>query len=138
MGAEEEIQGIHVVYTKEAETADNYIEKAIRRIARERDSRVRVATSDALEQIIILGGGAIRVSAREFHQEVEAAQGEIAAILEKNRPRPGGNAAVGAALRAAMEEKESRQSGQGREKGPSAGASAPAPRDSGSGNRGHA
>ena len=138
MGAEEEIQGIHVVYTKEAETADNYIEKAIRRIARERDSRVRVATSDALEQIIILGGGAIRVSAREFRQELEAVQGEIAAILEKNRLRPGGNAAVGAALRAAMEEKENRQSGQGREKGPSAGASAPASRDSGSGNRGHA
>ena len=44
---------IHVVYTKEAETADQYIEKTVRRIGR--NHHVTVATSDALEQVIILG-----------------------------------------------------------------------------------
>ena len=52
---------IHVVYTREAETADHYIEKTVRRIAKEHD--VIVATSDALEQVIIMGQGAHRMSA---------------------------------------------------------------------------
>ena len=78
----EETAGIHIVYTREAETADNYIEKTIRRIARKKESRVRVATSDGLEQVIILGGGALRESAEEFRREVEAANVEISRILE--------------------------------------------------------
>ena len=52
---------IHVVYTKEAETADQYIEKTVRRIAKNAD--VTVATSDGLEQVIIMGQGAHRMSA---------------------------------------------------------------------------
>ncbi len=60
--------GITIVYTKEAETADMYIEKATRTLGKKH--RVRVATSDSLEQLIILGGGAIRVSANEFKAEV--------------------------------------------------------------------
>ena len=62
-------QNIHVVYTKEAETADMYIE----RFAHEhgRKHYVRVATSDGLEQIIIVGQGCHLVSAREFEQEVK-------------------------------------------------------------------
>jgi predicted RNA-binding protein with PIN domain len=62
-----------------AETADMYIEKTTYEIARH--YRVRVATSDALEQVIILGHGAVRVSARMLHQEVEQAEGEIRRII---------------------------------------------------------
>lgn len=61
-GSVEKYHNIHVVYTKEAETADMYIEKTTYEIAREH--RVRVATSDGLEQVIILGHGAQRMSAR--------------------------------------------------------------------------
>lgn len=60
---------IHVVYTKEAETADQYIEKLAHKIGRER--RVTVATSDGLEQLIIRGQGCTLISAREFKKEVE-------------------------------------------------------------------
>lgn len=60
---------VTVVYTKHAETADNFIERAAHKLARE--NRVRVATSDGTEQMIILGQGALRVSAREFKLEVD-------------------------------------------------------------------
>ena len=59
---------IDVVYTKEAETADQYIEKVTHRIGRKH--HVRVATSDGLEQLIIMGAGAVRMSARELFEEV--------------------------------------------------------------------
>jgi small GTP-binding protein len=59
---------IHVVYTKEAETADQYIEKVTHDIARKH--RVTVATSDFLEQVIILGQGAVRLSANDLKEEV--------------------------------------------------------------------
>jgi small GTP-binding protein len=59
---------IHVVYTKEAETADEYIEKVTHDIARKH--RVTVATSDALEQLIIMGQGAIRLSANDLKEEI--------------------------------------------------------------------
>ncbi|MBD5149002.1 MAG: GTP-binding protein [Oscillibacter sp.] len=87
-GSVEHYRNIHVVYTKEAETADAYIERTTYEIARANpDRRVRVATSDNLEQLIILGHGAIRVSAREFHEEVEAAEGRISEIIERNNLR---------------------------------------------------
>ena len=66
---------IHVVYTKEAETADQYIEKTVRRIGR--NHHVTVATSDALEQVIILGHGAARMSALGLKEEVELALLEL-------------------------------------------------------------
>ena len=78
-GSVEKKNGIYVVYTKEAETADSYIEKATYDLSR--DHRVRVATSDGLEQMIILGHGALRLSARAFKAEVEQAQGEIARLV---------------------------------------------------------
>ena len=105
-GSTEEYHGIHIVYTKEAETADNYIEKTIRRIARKEDSRVRVATSDALEQVIILGGGAQRCSAKEFRAEVEEAKVQIAEILRKNNNARAAVSNVEKAMRAAMEKKK--------------------------------
>ena len=101
VGATEEYHGIHIVYTREAETADNYIEKTIYKIAK--DHRVRVATSDALEQMIILGSGALRVSAAELHTQVQAAKVEIDAILRRNNSRPDGASSVGTAMRRAME-----------------------------------
>ena len=78
----EKRNNIYVVYTKEAETADAYIEKATYDLGREH--RVRVATSDGLEQLIILGHGALRLSARTFKAEVEQAQGEIAALVARH------------------------------------------------------
>ena len=87
-GSVEKKNNIYVVYTREAETADSYIEKATYDLGR--DHRVRVATSDALEQMIILGHGALRLSARAFRAEVEQAQGEISALVDKlNRRNPG-------------------------------------------------
>ncbi len=75
---------ITVVFTKEAETADQYIEKSAHHLAR-RD-RVTVATSDALEQIIIIGGGARRISAADLWEEMALAK---EAMREKyNRTRP--------------------------------------------------
>ena len=79
-GSVERQHGIHVVYTKEAETADMYIEKVTHTLAKEH--RVRVATSDGLEQIIILGHGAVRVPARQFREEVEQVERAIREILE--------------------------------------------------------
>lgn len=66
---------IHIVYTKEAETADQYIEKTVHAIGRKYG--VTVATSDGLEQVIILGQGARRLSARGLREEIEAAGTEI-------------------------------------------------------------
>ena len=65
----EETSGLLIVYTKEAETADQYIEKAAHEISKK--YRVSVATSDAIEQVIVMGSGALRLSARDFWEEVE-------------------------------------------------------------------
>lgn len=81
-GAVSRYHNIHVVYTKEAETADAFIEKVTYEIGGRR--RVRVATSDSAEQLIILGHGALRVSADLFRMELERTSGEITAFLEKN------------------------------------------------------
>lgn len=67
--------GIHVVYTKEAETADAYIAKVTRQIARKH--HVTVATSDAVEQLIILGHGALRLSANDLKEEISRISHEI-------------------------------------------------------------
>lgn len=67
-GSVETYHNIHVVYTKEAETADQYIEKTVNEIGRK--YRVTVATSDQLEQVIILGQGGQRMSARELLEDV--------------------------------------------------------------------
>lgn len=75
----EEVNNISVVYTKEAETADMYIEKVTHKLAK--NHRVRVVTSDGLEQMIILGRGALRVSSRAFREEVKNAEEEIRRII---------------------------------------------------------
>lgn len=67
--SEEEYKGIRVIYTKENELADHYIEKALDEMGREK--RVRVATSDWVEQQIVLARGGTRISARELQAEIE-------------------------------------------------------------------
>lgn len=80
-GSQGEVQkyhNIYVVYTKEAETADQYIEKTTHEIGRK--YKVTVATSDALEQVIVMGQGAYRISARDFYEEVERTEKQIREI----------------------------------------------------------
>ena len=77
-GHQEEVltyHNIHVVYTKEAETADQYIEKTVHKIGRQH--QVTVATSDGLEQIIIMGQGASRISARGLKEEIEETRKQL-------------------------------------------------------------
>ena len=74
---------IHVVYTKEAETADQYIEKTVHEIGRK--YRVTVATSDQLEQVIILGQGGQRMSARELLEDVIEVSHQIRETARKKR-----------------------------------------------------
>ncbi len=74
-GSVETYHNISVVYTKEAETADMYIEKATKRIVGK--NRVRVATSDGMEQMIILGYGAVRISAEAFREDVDLVNEKI-------------------------------------------------------------
>ena len=85
-GSAERYKNIFVVYTRETQTADAYIEKTTL-LARQR-ARVRVVTSDRPEQLIALGNEALRTSAREFRREVIQVQGNIAEYLAKNY-RPG-------------------------------------------------
>ena len=77
----ERVNNINIVYTKEAETADAYIEKVSHELVKKH--KVRVVTSDALEQLIILGNGALRVSSREFYYEVTQAEEEIRSIISE-------------------------------------------------------
>ncbi len=84
-GSVEKYKNIFVVYTRQAQTADSYIEKVT--FENKGAVRIRVATSDGPEQAIILGNQALRVSAREFHKEVMGVMGDIAAFLEKNNTR---------------------------------------------------
>ena len=79
-GSVEKVNNIDIVYTKEAETADMYIEKTSHKLSPE--NKVRVVTSDGLEQLIILGAGALRVSSPAFLEEVRAAEREIREIID--------------------------------------------------------
>ena len=74
-GSVQDYHNIHVVYTKEAETADAYIEKFAHENGRK--YKVTVATSDGLEQVIIRGQGCLLMSAREFEAEVKAREQHI-------------------------------------------------------------
>lgn len=85
VGSIEKRHGLHVVYTKEAETADMYIEQASYDLSRKH--RVRVATSDGMEQMIILGHGAERLSATELKWEVEQANQHIEDVIHRLQNR---------------------------------------------------
>ncbi len=96
-GSVEKYKNIHIVYTKEAETADAYIEKATYDMRKQ--YRVRVATSDGMEQLIILGHGASRIPANVFLQEVQQAHTEIREIVQKYRFRAQKGSTVGEMLK---------------------------------------
>ena len=102
LGSVEKYHNITIVYTKEAETADAYIERATYEIGRQH--RVRVATSDGPEQVIILGHGALRVSASAFHEEVMEVQKQIGDAVWQNNQKNAKTGAVRAALERAKED----------------------------------
>ena len=77
----EDYNGIKIVYTKEAETADSYIEKTSKELSK--DYRVKVATSDNLEQVIIFGHGAVRITADELKKEIEYAESTMRRIISE-------------------------------------------------------
>ena len=79
-GGRDREAGVEIVYTKEGETADTYIEKLSYELGKEH--RVKVATGDGLEQLIVLGHGAQRLSARELKWEVEQVQERISEFLK--------------------------------------------------------
>lgn len=84
LGSVESYHNIMVVFTKEAETADNYIERTSHKLARH--DRVVVATSDYLEQIIIIGQGARRISAKDLWMEIESAKAALRERYINNQP----------------------------------------------------
>ena len=101
LGSVEKYHNITIVYTREAETADAYIERATYEIGRQH--RVRVATSDGPEQVIILGHGALRLSASAFHEELMEVQKQIGDTVWQNNRKNANSGAVRAALKKAKE-----------------------------------
>ena len=85
VGSVEQVNNIFVVYTKQAETADTYIERTTYELGKH--YRVRVATSDGMEQTIILGHESQRISARAFEEEVKQMQAELEARIRQNNER---------------------------------------------------
>lgn len=78
---------VTLVYTAEAETADAYIERAIETMTRAaKPYRIAVATSDNMEQVIIMAKGAYRLSARDLLEEIETTEAEIRRKITKARP----------------------------------------------------
>ena len=91
MGNVEEYHNITVVYTKEAETADHYIEQTTANLVKEskknsEKNTVTVATSDRLEQIIILSHGARRMSARDLMEDVECVKDKLWELYRGSKP----------------------------------------------------
>jgi len=82
-----EYNNIHVVYTKEAETADMYIERLVHRLPRH--YQVTVATSDRVEQVIIMGTGGTMLSAQGFKEEVDSVKKRITDKIEIREERLG-------------------------------------------------
>ena len=86
-GSIQKYHNIHVVYTKEAETADQYIEKTVHEIGRK--YHVTVATSDAMEQVIILGQGASRMPAKNLLEEIGYMKEEIREFYIEKQKKSG-------------------------------------------------
>ena len=104
LGSVEKYHNITIVYTREAETADAYIERATYEIGRQH--RVRVATSDGPEQVIILGHGALRLSVSAFHEEMAEVQKQIGDTVFRNNQSEARTGALRAALEKAKEGKK--------------------------------
>lgn len=86
IGEKSEQSGVRVVYTKEGETADAYMEKLLREIGRDYD--VRIVTSDGLIQVSAVTAGVLRMSAREFEREMRRVSDEISAFLDGLSEKP--------------------------------------------------
>lgn len=99
-GTVEEHEGVQVVYTKENQTADSYIEKIATDLAV--NSEVKVATSDYVEQLIIFGSGARRITSKELLAEIKAAKDKVRGQLKENKRKSGKNDTLKTALEAAM------------------------------------
>lgn len=80
-GEKETINGINIVYTKEAQTADSYIEKVTKELIK--NYKVTVATSDNLEQMIIFGSGALRMSARTFYEDLKIVEETVRKMVDE-------------------------------------------------------
>lgn len=83
-GEVREYHNIYIVYTKEAQTADAYIEKATKHLAK--DYQVIVATSDSLEQKIVIGHGAARISSRELKKDLELTNQQETSEFNRKNP----------------------------------------------------
>ena len=78
-GSSEHYGEVSIIYTKESETADSYIEKTVHTLSQKHT--VRVVTNDFNEQMMVLGSGALRVSAREFASEINTFSKEIEDVI---------------------------------------------------------
>ncbi len=87
LGEVERENGITVVYTKESQTADAYIEKTAKELTQ--NYHVTVATSDALEQLIIFGSGALRMPARHLEEDLERVENSVRQLVKDNNIKPG-------------------------------------------------
>ncbi len=85
LGSSYKYHNIYIVYTKEAQTADMYIERTTHELASKYS--ITVATSDALEQLIVLGQGAKRISSRELRLEIEYLDKEKLAEFKRRQPK---------------------------------------------------
>ncbi len=84
-GSMQQFHNMYIVYTKEAQTADAYIERATHTLSK--DYRIIVATSDNAEQVIVLGHGAMRMSARELELEVKMINENHLTEFMRNQPK---------------------------------------------------
>lgn len=103
-GSVERVGNVDIVYTKEAQTADSYIEKLTYELSKL--NIVRVATGDGPEQLIILGNGAYRMTTKELREEVNLSSREIHALLDKlntHKPSRGIETAIANAVKKKLE-----------------------------------
>jgi len=86
IGSRQDRNGVHVVYTKENETGDLYIERLVHEIGK--NHTVRIVSSDGLIQLSALRTGVLRVSAREFYEEVMRVDARIRQTLQELKTKP--------------------------------------------------
>ncbi|MCL1862097.1 MAG: NYN domain-containing protein [Defluviitaleaceae bacterium] len=86
IGSVQSARGIKIVFTREAETADHYIERAAYKLAAKKTDKITVATSDTLEQLIIMGSGAARISSEALLEEINTARTKSLSAHQKTRP----------------------------------------------------
>ena len=87
IGSIQDYRGIKIVYTKEAQTADQYIERAAYKLSKNaKHDRISVATSDSLEQLIILASGAFRITPQELWNDIQKAKEKMRKDYVRTRP----------------------------------------------------